>query len=463
MYAGGLRYLDGQKVFTDFLGYTPGRYLVVESVYRLFGFDMINVRYIFAVITALFGVFAFQISRRLMPAPYALVATLLVISAPAVYYQRFYGLSILFNAWAVLVFLENRRNAIWVVIALVFAYLFKHEVVLLMVPVYGLLLYRFLLSKGVSMRRIVATTVFVSLALFIYLFASLPDKDGIKRISSFYSQEGNSFPVLWEGYQGAEFGLFPFFENLLFYLPFFTGLYLLYIAFRRETGDKRNTLLVLAHLQLAALCLALFRAGFDNLIRCLPLFFIVATYLVYRMMTGISASWLKKAVGAGMALLLLIYLVDFNVMNGFYTGSIGAIRDNDKKIESGRAAGIYAENMDVALIRKVTHVIKRESSPGDPILALPLNPIWYYLSGRKNPTRFDFIMPGTLVSREQEEQMVSQLESDPPVLMILVDLEIDNKPERRLAVYAPLIVQWIADNYRYNGEIAYFQLWGKKR
>jgi len=113
IYQGALRYLDGQRVSTDFYGYSPGRYYLAEAVFRLFGNEMLTVRHVLAAATGLFAVFAFHICRRLMPPLYTAAAVLLVVCAPAVYYQRFYGLAFLFSMWSFALYIENRRSFGW--------------------------------------------------------------------------------------------------------------------------------------------------------------------------------------------------------------------------------------------------------------------------------------------------------------------------------------------------------------
>lgn len=463
LYQGGLRYMAGQTVYEDFHGYTPGRYYLVEAAFRLFGTAMLPVRYLFAVGTGLFVLFTFHICRRIMPPVYTAAAILLAASAPAVYYQRFYGLAFLFTMWAVAVFLENRRNFHWLLIAAAYTYLFKNEVLLVTGPVYAYLVWEQLSGK---MRRWFGAALAAMTAVAVHQSGLI---DIVRtRLPFFYSQWSNPFPIPWKGYQGVEFGLVAFGENLLFYLPVITAASLAVMAIKgRDAGNptdeaKLKLLFILAYLQLAAMSLVIMRAGFDNLIRCLPLFFIAACYLAYRIVNRLKRpAWRRTAAQAALGAMLLFYLIDFNYINGYYVGSIGAVRDADAKFEGGRVEGIRVHHTDAAIISEVTKWIDEQTKPGDPILALPLNPIWYYLTGRTNPTYYDWVLPATLTGPDDEKKLVAQLSENPPVLAVIVDLEIDNNPRRRLENYAPLLTQWIVSNYSYNGRVAYFQIWKK--
>jgi len=437
LYQGGLRYLHGQRVYEDFHGYVAGRYLLAEAAFRLFGIGMMPVRYVLAVGTALFAVFAFQIGRRIMPPAYTLMAVLLVLSAPAVYYQRFYGFAFLFNMWAIMVFMENRRNAGWVVASALYAYMFKNEVLLVTVPVY---LYLAWLYTGTAGRKLLAVSAVVLIPLLAYMgdFADIIRY----RLPVFFKQWSNPMPVPWKAYQGGEFGFFPFIENMLFYLPFITGTALVVVANRNRDEAKRRALAVLGYLQITAMSLVVMRAGFDNLVRCLPLFFIVAVYLSYVAVRSFAQKpGLARALGGLLSVIWVLYMADFNAFNGFYTGSIGALRRADAVLSGGRAAGIRLSGTDAGMVTGVVRKIERDTQRTDPILALPLNPIWYFLADRKNPTYYDWVLPATFARPEDEKFMLKQLAQSPPALVVFVDIEIDNRPERSLRRYAPLLAK----------------------
>ena len=94
---------------------------------------------------------------------------------------------------------------------------------------------------------------------------------------------------------------------------------------------------------------------------------------------------------------------------------------------------------------------------GDPILALPLNPVFYFLTDRVNPTRYDWILPGMLTT-EEEKKMVEGLKIHRPKMVIFVDIPIDGKEERRLANYAPLLYGFLIENYQFDEIIGLFQI-----
>jgi hypothetical protein len=107
---------------------------------------------------------------------------------------------------------------------------------------------------------------------------------------------------------------------------------------------------------------------------------------------------------------------------------------------------IYTTPAEAKWINEVIEKIDLYSQEGDAILALPLNPIFYFLSGRVNPTPYEWILPGML-EEEKEKELVAILNNNPPKLVIYVDIAIDGKEERRLLNYAPHLYKFLLDRY----------------
>ena len=108
-------------------------------------------------------------------------------------------------------------------------------------------------------------------------------------------------------------------------------------------------------------------------------------------------------------------------------------------------------------LQEVVDRIEIYTDKGDPILALPLNPVFYFLTDRVNPTRYDWVLPGMLTV-EEEKKMVAELENHPPKLVVFVDIPIDGKEERRLENYAPHLYAFLLENYQFDEIIGLFQI-----
>ena len=108
-------------------------------------------------------------------------------------------------------------------------------------------------------------------------------------------------------------------------------------------------------------------------------------------------------------------------------------------------------------ISEVVNRINLYSKKGDPILALPLNPIFYFLTDRVNPTPYEWVLPGML-DKDKELEMVETLKTKLPRVVVYVDIAIDGKEGRRLKNYAPYLYKFLVDHYSFQEMIGIFQI-----
>ena len=145
-----------------------------------------------------------------------------------------------------------------------------------------------------------------------------------------------------------------------------------------------------------------------------------------------------------------------NANHGFYAGSIGAIKKEKGHLQLPRL-NVYSHPEEVKWIEAVVSKIKLYTQKGDPIFAIPLNPVFYYLTDRINPTLYDWILPGML-DEPAQKKVVEKLRSNPPKMMIYVDIPIDGREDRRFSRYAPVIFEYIKENYVLDEVVGWFQI-----
>jgi hypothetical protein len=73
------------------------------------------------------------------------------------------------------------------------------------------------------------------------------------------------------------------------------------------------------------------------------------------------------------------------------------------------------------------------------ILALPYQPMFYFLCERRNPTRWNYLWPGDQTQGEQE-QFIAEAERDPPAVVLLAE-------QQQFAAFAPTILNYIETHY----------------
>jgi hypothetical protein len=87
-------------------------------------------------------------------------------------------------------------------------------------------------------------------------------------------------------------------------------------------------------------------------------------------------------------------------------------------------------------IRKV-----QASTPaGRSILCLPYQPMVYFLSERRNPTRWDYIWPGDQ-SAEEYERLIREARRDPPAVVVIIG-------GADMGRYAPAILDYVHAEFR---------------
>jgi hypothetical protein len=68
-----------------------------------------------------------------------------------------------------------------------------------------------------------------------------------------------------------------------------------------------------------------------------------------------------------------------------------------------RAAGILLDHDDAAELNRLIREVRRLSAPGDAIAAVPWNAGIYFLAERRNATRFDLLIPASVLPDDLPE------------------------------------------------------------
>jgi len=491
-YANGtLRTLNGEKAIVDFnpSGYLPGRYVYGVLFFKLFGVNVQSLRIGVILITPAMIFMVYAISRRLMPPGFAFLAAAFMLSAPSMYYNRFFTFFCVLNLYCLIRCIERIQSQRYLYLAgaVLLSGFFKFEVALfsLLCSLAVFLTQYFLTSKkqqnflkknDSDVNRIKFWAIVGLMAMVLILALSFLLGEGffqlaVDMVLGLHQQWGNPFPDLFPEYK---LGVHELFQRVLFYIP---GLiYFGLTGFIVIKTIKRNPVevvdLYVLSILLIGVCaygLVLWRAGFDNLLRTLPPTYILLCYILHlirsRLLSldgmlprGSDAFEIirKTIINIAVVFFPFLFFYEMNVNHGFYAGTIGAVRQETALIDIERMK-VYTNPAEAEWIKQVVDRIEIYSDEKDSILALPLNPIFYFLTGRENPTMYDWILPGML-DEEEEREVINQLRVNPPKVIIFVDIPIDGKEDRRLARYTPLIYGYILENYALEEMIGMFQV-----
>ena len=492
---GTLRTLNGEKALVDFNpnGYLPGRYWYGVLFFKLFGVEIQSLRIGVLLFTPAMVIMIYSMARKIMPAGFALLAALFMLSAPSMYYNRFYTFFVVLNLYCLTNVLEKRNLAslFGLGAAIFLSAFFKFEVtlfsILISLAVLVLLFtqkhlregFHFLPEKVASHSPLSIKTYYGVGGVSAVLFAIYLGQDGyftkvFKLVVDAHEVWGNPFPEIFPFFALLkDEGYHQMFERGLFYLPIFiygvTTVLLFYQLAIKKESFRLAHLMVIAILLfgVCAFGLVIWRAGFDNLLRTLPPFYLLLCYLLYEIRKKVLS--LQKPVEEKRAgiftrlplnlltvFLPFLFYFEMNTHHGFYAGSIGAMKLETTRL-SLEKMDVYTNPQEAKWIKGVIDRINLHSKKGDAILALPLNPLFYFLSDRVNPTPYEWVLPGML-EEEKERELVELLQHRIPKIVIYVDIAIDGKEERRLASYSPHLYKFLLENYSFRGMEGLFQI-----
>jgi hypothetical protein len=98
---------------------------------------------------------------------------------------------------------------------------------------------------------------------------------------------------------------------------------------------------------------------------------------------------------------------------------------------------------DQPYLRAIAY-IDRCTSPGEPILALPLLTNIYYLAGRPFGGGQMLLVPGFFTTDEDQELMIERLQAHPAALMLdMPGFQLDGMESRRVESFAPLVHDYL--------------------
>ncbi|MBT3513911.1 MAG: hypothetical protein HN474_01165 [Nitrospina sp.] len=496
-YANGtLRTFNGEKAMEDFnpSGYLSGRYIYGAIFFKLFGVSIQSLRVGVILITPIMIFLTYAISRRIMPQGFSFLTAVFVFSAPAMYYNRFFTFFCILNLYLLVrcVGKAQSQRYFFLAGAILLSGFFKFEVALFsfLCSVVVLTIQSFFKSKqqhslveegqtSVTGQRKFWISIGLLILVLIPAVSFLFEKDffnlAVNMVLGSYQVWGNPFPSLFPFFTlWSELGSHEMFQRLLFYIPvwIYSGVALfIIIKIIRQKGAESVDLCVLSIL-LIGVCaygLVLWRAGFDNLLRTLPPAYILFCYILFlvrgrllclakilKQEAAILVLIRKTTINVATVFLPFLFFYEMNINHGFYAGTIGAVKQETVLLDLPRLQ-VYTNPAEAEWVEKVVNRIENYSEVGDPILALPLNPIFYFLTDRKNPTPYDWILPGMLDVAD-EKKVIGQLQANPPKVIVYVDIPIDGKEDRRLANYTPLIYSYLAKNYEFKEMIGMFQI-----
>ena len=176
---------------------------------------------------------------------------------------------------------------------------------------------------------------------------------------------------------------------------------------RRKQMDHREQLATLLMLASFGFVISTYpRWSADQLLFIAPIFYVLASYLLSRLLT---ARIIRVASG-GLVLALAIASLSYSVLHIL----------SEPVIET-RIGRLHAEASDQSIIKLASSRVR----PGDSLFVYPYLPMVYFLTGGQNPTPYSFLQPGMMQAPDYDAAL-SDLRARPPQWVFYFGLSLAN-------------------------------------
>lgn len=269
---------------------------------------------------------------------------------------------------------------------------------------------------------------------------------------------GLSLPI--PGFKGdgslisPENGLFILFR-FFYALPVFSILVSI-LRYKYMSEEERRKIVCTAILAQGALLQGSHRADYEHFLQAIPISFVLCAWL-----TGLAISqlysrsrWQRRYAVIGLSTFAGIAATFI-----FITTSIGSLPhpnlssllENIRVYSGSHQAFLeYVEQKDPAnrWYPQAMQYVQSCTKPSERILALPFIPILYYLTDRPFGGGQMFLAPGYFSTKNDQIKMVTTMSNEEIAVAIdLPDFGYDNREDRKVKSYAPIVFDYLNQNF----------------
>jgi hypothetical protein len=204
----------------------------------------------------------------------------------------------------------------------------------------------------------------------------------------------------------------------------------------------RLALVVIALFGLASFRVALGRSSLPRTLAVLPAAVLLLGYAVDRLLD----LWRGGSAARSLAQWRTVALVVFVLMAGFPEAGqprklLWKTMENAHQLVTRGSTPVGSRHL-----LRVTRWVQLHTEPGEPVLFLPDDAAYYYLTDRPNPIRF--VMGHQIVTDAHRREVLADLQAAPPRYVVWDHdaYRVDDLPDER--VFGPAILGFLADHYR---------------
>jgi hypothetical protein len=228
---------------------------------------------------------------------------------------------------------------------------------------------------------------------------------------------------------------------LLFYLPPFVqaiaSLYLVRSIVSRGFSRREALLTFLVIWSALFYLQVIVRSDFTHLVIALPPFFLLTAFgwSIMRQKFA-NRDRINLALSAIFAVLVTSFLW---VLHSFALPDV-TLATEQLALERG---GVRIEQAHV--VADFVQRLQATVPPDRSILALPYQPMFYFLCERRNPTRWNYLWPGDQ-TKQDHDRLIDEAERDPPAVVLLAQ-------QRQVAEFAPTIIDYLRGHYLWTADV----------
>jgi hypothetical protein len=449
---GAVRVLNGELPNRDFVSLQPPlSFYTVAAVFKFLGTSLVSLRTLGLCFYIVIALLVFVISRRFTGPIPALIAAMLaaILGMPFFNFTPFAVWHGIVASLMTLLFIlkftasNQRRWALLAGLTTALAVLSRHDqgfYLTIAVLIYALTIKltnrenpnsgKMLVFGAVGLAATIAPLViyWIICGALPYMFRQLV----IFPLTTYAKTSSLPFPVFQRGA--------PLLANLitcLFYLPpLIEVLVIIWLAIRlvrRRFLAEHAPVVFILITSVLFYCQVLARSDLYHLLMTLPPFFILLAWNI----EAVLGLFHKRWISIGVTLVILAVIASFLL----YTAPVfvSPLSEGVKMISLKRG-GVKTTIPLAKFIENTNGVIQQYSRPDESILCLPYQPMFYFLSERRNPTRWNYLWPGDQTA-EDHKRLIEQADADPPAVVVLSD-------RKRMLNYAPTIIDYINKKYK---------------
>ncbi len=238
----------------------------------------------------------------------------------------------------------------------------------------------------------------------------------------------------------------------LFYLPptiqGLTVVLLLIRVLRRRFTLKDTYITFILFFSMLFYCQVLVRSDLEHLLITLPPLFVLCAWwfettskevgIAIKKISGLDTDGRLVSFASASVILLLTSAVSALFL--FYTKPLflRSLQEPTRRIDLDRA-GVRVEAQMASKLEPLIAMIQKNVAPDRSILCLPYQPMLYFLSGRRNPTHWNYLWPGDQTPQDHQN-LIDQAKRDPPGMVIIFN-------RQNVQRYAPTIIDYVDSKY----------------